>query len=166
MVDIALRRLLPSDASWIYDACQDTEIQRWTLVPRPYLIEHAKEFCSGGGPEEIQRWAIADQSDHSRGLGVISVHRIVDGVAELGYWVAPWGRGSRVCSRAVIDVVAWLEGFASNVAVTAKIASTNIASQRVVARAGFSAAGPTEELLPDGEAKAPGIIFRRELRDR
>lgn len=166
MSGIALRRLIPSDASWIYDACQDAEIQRWTLVPRPYLIGHANDFCSGGGPEEIQRWAIAEQSDQTHGLGVMSVHRIINGVAEIGYWVAPWARGRSVCSRAVIDVISWLKGFDSNIAVTAKIATTNVASQRVVLRAGFLAEGPTEELLPDGENKVPGIIFRHQLRSR
>lgn len=45
---VRLRSLRDDDADWIFDACQDAEIQRWTLVPRPYLREHAESFVDHG----------------------------------------------------------------------------------------------------------------------
>ena len=39
-----LRELQIDDAEWIYRACQDSEIQRWTTVPRPYSRDHAESF--------------------------------------------------------------------------------------------------------------------------
>ena len=31
-------------------------------------------------------------------------------------------------------------------------------------KSGFEAVGDTSELLPDGELKVPGIVFRREIK--
>ena len=39
-----LRRLQYEDVEWIFDACQDETIQRWTLIPRPYSLEDAEWF--------------------------------------------------------------------------------------------------------------------------
>jgi RimJ/RimL family protein N-acetyltransferase len=60
-------------------------------------------------------------------------------------------------------VVDYLSGLEAASAVTAKVASTNIASQRVMIKSGFEAVGDTSEPLPDGELKVPGIVFRREI---
>ena len=163
MFDIVLREVANTDAQWIFKACQDREIQRWTTVPRPYLMEHAEGFCRGEGVAERFRWAIWEKDLTGVGLGLISVHKIEDHVAELGYWIAPWARGLGVCTRAVNEVASWLTYVNDVAAVTARIAETNSASQKVVTRAGFSVVGPTDDLLPDGDSKVPGLIFRREL---
>ena len=163
MYQVGLRQVTALDAGWIYDACQDSEIQRWTLVPRPYLLNHAEDFASGGGIIEAQRWAICDKAFPDRGLGIISIHRIEDKNAEIGYWVAPWARGERVCSRAVAEVITWSRLNTHAESVSAKIAETNIVSQRVVLAAGFLAAESTADLLPDGGGKVPGIVFRRTI---
>lgn len=163
MVGVVLGAVELSDAPWIFNACQDPQIQRWTTVPRPYLSEHAESFCNGEGVTERIRWTIRDATVNARGLGLISVHAINDGVAEIGYWVAPWARGEGVCTGAVRHVVDYLSDLAAASAVTAKVASTNIASQRVMIKSGFEAVGDTSELLPDGELKVPGIVFRREI---
>jgi RimJ/RimL family protein N-acetyltransferase len=163
MAGVVLGAVELSDVPWIFDACQDPQIQRWTTVPRPYLIEHAESFCNGEGVTERIRWTIRDVAVNARGLGLISVHVITDGVAEIGYWVAPWARGEGVCTGAVGHVVDYLSGLEAASAVTAKVASTNIASQRVMIKSGFEAVGDTSEPLPDGELKVPGIVFRREI---
>lgn len=163
MLNVVLRDVKHSDAQWIFDACQDGEIQRWTKVPRPYLMLHAEGFCRGEGVEERYRWAIWENDVTDVGLGLISVHKIENHVAELGYWIAPWARRLGVCTRAVDEVISWLTDLNDVVAATARIAETNSASQRVVTKAGFSVVGPTVDLLPDGDLRVPGLIFRREL---
>ena len=60
-------------------------------------------------------------------------------------------------------VVDYLSDLEAASVVTARVASTNIASQRVMIKSGFEAVGDTSELLPDGELKVPGIVFRREI---
>src|SRR5205085_12328256 len=41
---LALRAWQPEDADDVLRACQDPLIQRWTMVPVPYLREHAVDF--------------------------------------------------------------------------------------------------------------------------
>lgn len=163
MIHVVLGEVETADAQWIFDACQDPQIQRWTTVPRPYLWEHATSFCSGEGVTEKVRWTIRGAGTDSRGLGLISVHAINDGAAEIGYWVAPWARGVGACTSAVGCVVDYVSGLGEANTVTARVASTNVASQRVMIKSGFEAVGETPELLPDGELKVPGILFCREI---
>lgn len=55
-----LRDLSPADAPWIHEACQDAEIQRWTLVPRPYTRAHADDFVVNGAGEK-RVWVVCDE---------------------------------------------------------------------------------------------------------
>lgn len=129
-----LRDLRVDDADWIFDACQDADIQRWTLVPRPYLREHAESFVSTGAGE-FRNWVI--ESAESRPVGMISVHSIDDGVASIGYWIAPWGRGVGAASAALGLVIDELRDMSGVTAVTAAIAEGNTASRRTVEACGF-----------------------------
>ena len=79
-----------NDVDWITEACQDPEILRWTLVPRPYTTDHARSFVADLAGEVIA-WTIFEDGD-SRGIGMLGVHHVVEGVASIGYWVAPWAR--------------------------------------------------------------------------
>ena len=132
---MTLRDLRVDDADWIYDACQDAEIQRWTLVPRPYLREHAESFVSTGAGE-FRNWVI--ESAESRPVGMISVHSIDDGVASIGYWIAPWGRGVGAASAALRLVIDELRDMSGVTAVTAAIAEANTASRRTVEACGLA----------------------------
>ena len=154
-----LRDLSPADAAWIHEACQDSEIQRWTLVPRPYLRTHAESFViDGAGDRRV--WVVERDSD-ARAVGVISVHSVTDGVADIGYWIAPWGRREGAGSNAVsllCDEVATWSGVKSAVA---RIASTNVASQSTVRRAGFTADASCDAgTCPDGDRQVDAVTFR------
>lgn len=82
-------------------------------------------------------WCIADPGGQL--LGAVSVHSIdreqEDG--EVGYWVAPWGRGHHVAARAVQIVAATAFGEAALHRLHLLHAVDNEASCRVAARAGF-----------------------------
>lgn len=91
-------------------ACQDPEVSAWVTVPRPYRRADAEGFLVhvvgpgwASGRELV--WAIhdagADGELPGRLLGMIGLHGVEDGSAELGYWVAPWARGRGVVGRAV-----------------------------------------------------------------
>jgi len=137
-----LRVLDPSDAEWITRACQDEEVQRWTKVPKPYMRE----------------WAIVD-SRSQEPVGVIGIHHIKDGVASIGYWVAPWGRKSGAASTAlrIMPTIARRIGNAHTLQAT--IAETNAASQRTAARAGFTLMGNAPDSCPDGTEVAQGLLY-------
>ena len=83
-----IRDIKQTDASWIFDACQDEQIQYWTTVPKPYLMQHAVSFTNNE-LNEFKIWVI--ENEDSKPVGVISIHTVDEqGAAEIGYWVAPW----------------------------------------------------------------------------
>ena len=153
-----LRDLHPSDAEWITQACQDAEVQRWTKVPRPYTREHAESFVINKNGE-LAAWAIID-SRSQEPVGVIGIHHVIDGVASIGYWVAPWGRKSGAASTAlrIIPTLARRIGKAHTLHAT--IAETNTASRRTAERAGFTLIGNSADYCPDGSASATGLLYQ------
>lgn len=157
---MTLRDLRVDDADWIYDACQDADIQRWTLVPRPYLREHAESFVATGAGE-FRNWVIV--SAESRPVGMISVHSIDDGVASIGYWIAPWGRGVGAASAALRLVIDELHAMGGVVAVTANIAEANVASRRTVEACGFVVAATVPGGGVDHGVKVAAVSYRRAI---
>jgi len=153
-----LRDLHPSDAEWITQACQDAEVQRWTKVPRPYTREHAESFVINKNGE-LAAWAIID-SRSQEPVGVIGIHHVINGVASIGYWVAPWGRKSGAASTAlrIIPTLARRIGKAHTLHAT--IAETNTASRRTAERAGFTLIGTSADSCPDGSASATGLLYQ------
>jgi len=153
-----LRNLDPSDAEWITRACQDEEVQRWTKVPRPYTREHAESFIKDKNGE-LAAWAIID-SRSQEPVGMIGIHHVINGVASIGYWVAPWGRKSGAASTAlrIIPTLARRIGKAHTLHAT--IAETNIASRRTAERAGFTLIGNSPDSCPDGLTSTTGLIYQ------
>ena len=143
-----LRDLQPNDAEWIHRACQDTDIQRWTMVPRPYTREHAESFVVDHGGE-LAVYAIVTALTNEP-VGVAGLHHVRDGVASVGYWVAPWGRGHRAATSALRVLRTLIHRNTEAHTVRALIAETNVASRRTAERAGFTMAGPDSDTCPDG----------------
>ena len=155
-----LRSLELTDAGWIYEACQDAEIQRWTLVPRPYLREHAESFVRDGAGE-FRTWVIDPSGD--RPTGMIAVHSIDGGVASIGYWVAPWGRGRGAASGAVRAVIDELRALGGVVALTANIAEANVASRRTVETCGFTVSRALPLACRDNGVAVDALEYRLDL---
>lgn len=82
-----LRSLLTGDQEWIEQALLDSEIQKWTAN-------------GGRSVDDRKSWAILKDSEP---VGVISLHSIdlLTSVADVGYWVAPWGRRQGAASAAL-----------------------------------------------------------------
>lgn len=98
-----------ADIDVITQACQDPEIGAWVSTPVPYEKRHAEWFIDAvvqpgweSGSELV--WSIRDLGT-DRLLGMIGLHGIATGSAEIGYWVAPSARGAGAISRAVALVV-------------------------------------------------------------
>ena len=153
-----LRNLESSDSDWITRACQDEDIQRWTKVPRPYTREHAESFITDKNGE-LAAWAIID-SRSQEPVGMIGIHHVINGVASIGYWVAPWGRKSGAASTAlrIIPTLARRIGRAHTLQAT--IAETNAASRRTAERAGFTLIGTSSDSCPDGTTSATGLLYQ------
>lgn len=156
-----LRNLEASDAEWITRACQDEEVQRWTKVPRPYSREHAESFIKDKNGE-LAAWAIIDSRSQDP-VGVIGIHHVINGVASIGYWVAPWGRKSGAASTAlrIIPTLARRVGKAHTLHAT--IAETNTASRRTAERGGFTLIGNSTDSCPDGSSVIPGLTYQLQI---
>ena len=163
MATFEIREPMLMDAEWITQACQDIEIQRWTLVPRPYKREHALGFIANT-INETHRWVI-EQQDSREAVGVVSIHTINPdtGDADTGYWIAPWGR----CRGAATHALLLVEQFALTIpsinSLSAHIAETNAASRATASRAGFVNMGSTPEPCPDGENLVPALTYVKHL---
>lgn len=152
-----LRELQPNDAEWIHRACQDPDIQRWTMVPRPYKREHAESFVVDR-VGELSAYAIVSAPTNEP-VGVAGLHHVRDGVASVGYWVAPWGRGNGAAADA-LRILRTIIGHTTQAhTVRALIAETNVASRRTAERANFTMAGLDPDTCPDGTNQAVALRY-------
>ena len=158
-----IREPLLADAEWITQACQDSEIQRWTLVPRPYKREHAIGFVNNT-INEAHRWVIEDQATNEP-VGVISIHTIdLDtGDADTGYWIAPWGRRRGAAAYGLNLVEQFALTIPTIKSLSAHIAETNAASRATANRAGFTNMGSSAESCPDGNNQVPALTYVKQL---
>jgi RimJ/RimL family protein N-acetyltransferase len=146
--DLLLRPWLPEDAPAVFAACQDEQIQRWTLVPSPYSEQDAVEFV--GGSEA--RWAAGTPSfaavDAGTGhlLGSIGVVSHAEtGDPEIGYWVAADARGRGVATRATVTVCGWLFEQQGATRVVWHAVVGNTVSRRAAEAAGFVVEGTARQ---------------------
>ncbi len=110
---LLLRRWRATDADAVYRACQDPEISRWTMVPSPYLAEHAVDYVTTFTTATWTHGTAAPFGvfDATTGemlgsCGLVDLDREA-GLGEIGYWVAPWARGRGVATAAARAVSRW-----------------------------------------------------------
>ncbi|MET8543311.1 GNAT family N-acetyltransferase [Kitasatospora sp. NPDC004799] len=96
---LVLRAPRESDIDAVFTACQDPEIQRWTVVPSPYRREDAEYFvrdlAAAGWHSGANRiWCVFERESGalvgSQGL-VLRAHD--PGCAEIGWWAVKEFRG-------------------------------------------------------------------------
>ena len=163
MATFALRQPVLADAEWMTTACQNSDIQRWTLIPRPYMRDHALGFIDNN-INEAHRWVI-EQQETNEAVGVIGIHTINSdtGDADTGYWIAPWGRRRSAAVHALYLVEQFALTIPSIKFLSAHIAETNDASRATASRAGFINMGSTQEPCPDGGNLVPALTYVKHL---
>ena len=152
-----LRPLQSSDADWIYHACQDAEVQRWTKIPRPYTRDHAKSFVFDQNGELLANAIINSRTGET--AGVAGIHHIKDGVATVGYWIAPQARRAGAASTALKILPSIVKRLGDAQTVRAIIAETNVASRATAERAGFKIARKSAEQCPDGANQTTALDY-------
>lgn len=156
-----LRPITADDAKWIFDACQDEQIQYWTTVPKPYLMKHANDFATGQVAEH-KIWVI--ENSQKIAVGVISIHTVdQNGVAEIGYWIAPWGRGEHATVDAIIEMEKYAKTQTNIKTIQATISDLNIASQIVALGAGLIKQEAACKTCPAGGVETSATYFRKTL---
>jgi RimJ/RimL family protein N-acetyltransferase len=154
-----LRRPDRTDIPWIFTACQDPEIARWTEVPRPYLAEHAVAFVENRGGE---LWPyVITRTETGELLGAIGLKSLDahTGCGEIGYWLAAEARGEGVVVTALeaLEVAAATQLDAREAML--RIAEGNEASLAVARRAGYEIAGRQPASCNGLDA----LVFRKRL---
>jgi len=160
-----LRPWEAADVSWVYDACQDAEIQRFTDVPKPYRPADAVALLelSRRGRAEGSAYAFAIcRTDNDELLGAIDLRDVAHrGSGKIGYWLAPGARGEGVATSALDALARWALERLGLQELRVNIAATNVASRRVAERAGFRAEDMPSPQCPDGDDKVAGVTYVR-----
>ncbi|MGO1255107.1 MAG: GNAT family N-acetyltransferase [Microbacterium gubbeenense] len=137
------------DVDAIYEACQDPDIQRYTTVPSPYTRGNAVDFVGlvadwwDSGIEHV--WAVRAYGELA---GVVGLHGIKDGAAELGFWTAPSARGNGYMTEASAAVIDFAFGPMRLERVEWRAVVGNVASARVAQKLGFQLEGTQRKALP------------------
>jgi len=160
--ELTLRPWVPADTAFVFDSCQDPDVQRWTRVPTPYTALHAAIFVERHArpqPEDDGAFFAITKTDTGEVLGSMSFGHIdwAFAMAEAGYWVARDARGQGVATGALAALVEWGRRELRLVEVRLRVLAGNLASQRVAERVGF---------VPDGTERTNGdelLAFVRQL---
>lgn len=156
---VDLRQPQDDDIDWITNACQDPEIQRWTLVPRPYMRHNAEEFVSVCRSQP-SHFAIVER-ETNLGVGMISIHGIDQqtGEANAGYWVAPWARRRGVATQALHQLLQHAQTLEAAKTLTLKISPANLASRGTAAKCGFIVVRTESQSCHDGDSPTDALIY-------
>lgn len=135
------------DVEAVTAACNDRAIAEFLeLIPSPYTKDDARDYIAhcheGWRAGTLSNFAITD-TETGAAVGSIGV-RWVDpeqGVAEVGYWVAPEARGKSLCTRAVRLVSRWLIAEHGVERLQLRAEEQNAPSRRVAEKAGFTEEG-------------------------
>jgi RimJ/RimL family protein N-acetyltransferase len=155
--NLLLRPWRDEDANQVTRACQDSEIHRFTAVPRPYLPQHAESFVA----QSRASWAAGTAAplgvfDAITGEllgsnGLITLNQI-GGTAEIGYWMAASARARGVATLATHAVAAWGLSTLKLHRIAWRAIVGNYASRLVAERVGFAIEG----ILRNGGIQGPG----------
>ena len=125
-----------SDADAIVEGASDPQTLQWLPLPRPYLREHAVDWIRNHcAPPAFPRVIEVDGAF----AGVIDLKKTDwrAGTTEIGYWLHPDFRGRGLMSEAVRLLGDWALGEQGMQRVEIRVATGNLASQRVAHAAGY-----------------------------
>jgi RimJ/RimL family protein N-acetyltransferase len=143
---VTLRPFTFDDVDWVTEGCRDPEVARFTGVPHPYEPEHAREWiggqAEGRASGEGLHLAVTATSDGAP-LGSTGLQRLAwDQLrGEIGYWIAPWGRGRGAAPSAVRLLAAQAFAVAGLRRIEVIPFVENPASQRVAEKVGCQREG-------------------------
>lgn len=149
---LLLRPFEPGDAEAVYSACQDPEIQRWTVVPSPYTRADADLFTrqlspAGWQDDTMYNFAVLPR-DGGTLVGALGLGcRTLPGTYEVGFWTTAGHRGAYYTTEAVLAAARWAftELSADRLEWRAEIGNTP--SRAVALRAGFRMEGDQRSAL-------------------
>lgn len=147
---VRLRPPEDADADWIVEACRDPVNRRWLPgLPDPYSPADAAwwlDHCRRGWDESSAAAFLVLDADSGARLGAIEVRFGVP--PDIGYWLAPEGRGRGVMTRALVLVSRYGLDQRDLESLELYTLPDNVASQRVAERAGYRRDGTRPQHIP------------------
>lgn len=143
---IVLRPWRADDVPRALEATRDPLIPYFTTVPENQTLEGVQAHYEGREADRLAGrsldFVIAGAADDSL-LGVISLLRMAweELRGEIGYWLAPWGRGRGAMVNAIELLSRWSIESLGLLRVEIFCDRENVASQRAAERAGFTRDG-------------------------
>ncbi|MGW0838413.1 GNAT family N-acetyltransferase [Streptomyces prunicolor] len=153
---LLLRSVGPRDTGVVYSAAQDPEIQRWTTIPSPYLLEHAQSFTEQLVPEGWENSSmftfgvfLPGHPGHPEGelVGMLAITMRSLGVGEVGFWATKEHRGNGYITEATVAVSRWAFTRLSIDRVEWRAEVGNKGSRAVAEHAGFTIEGTLRSAL-------------------
>jgi len=124
-------------------------------------MEHATSFTANA-LNEYKIWII--ENEQNKPVGVISIHTVnEDSVAEIGYWVAPWGRGMGATKDAIKSLAEYAKTQPDIKSIQATISDLNIVSQKVAIAAGLAKTEAAAKTCPAGSVETTATYYRKAL---
>ena len=135
---VTLRPHTRADRDDIVEACRDEATWTWTTVPHPYEPEHADGYLDRSIGTTIDnewpRWAIEFEGRFAGNMGLTMDEQ---GEANVGYFVAPWGRGKGVGTLALWLACNWAFTDGNCEVVTWEALVGNEPSRKLAQKVGF-----------------------------
>jgi RimJ/RimL family protein N-acetyltransferase len=160
---IVLRRWQESDLDCVEEAGSDPDIPSGTTVPATYTPAEGRAWIERQwGRQENDEGlslAVADAAS-CEALGNINLlFRRQPGTAAIGYWLVPRVRGQGLGSRAVALLAHWALADTPLERLEALVLPGNVASQRVLEKAGFRREGMLRSHLVIGDRRVDALMF-------
>ncbi|MFE6934874.1 GNAT family N-acetyltransferase [Streptomyces sp. NPDC057699] len=149
---LLMRPFAPEDADAVHLACQDPDIQRWTVVPSPYTRADAELFTRKLSPAGWQDGTMYSFAvllrDGGPLVGALGVNRhSLPGTYEVGFWTAKEHRGAGYTTEAVLAAARWAFTALAADRLEWRAEVGNAPSRAVALRAGFRMEGEQRSAL-------------------
>ncbi|RZU53305.1 RimJ/RimL family protein N-acetyltransferase [Krasilnikovia cinnamomea] len=160
---IGLRMWREADVDCIRLASTDPRIPCGTTVPADFTPAEGLAFIHrqwrrAETGEGISQAIVEVDSDRAIGLMWVAM-RPQPHVGGLGYWVVPPARGQETATAAVRLAIPWAMNALELRRLEAWVEPRNLASQRVLSRAGFQQEGRLRKFLTNDHRSSDALVF-------
>ncbi|MEK6276073.1 MAG: GNAT family N-acetyltransferase [Actinomycetota bacterium] len=155
--DVLLRPPTEADIPAVTAACQDEELVRFLpRFPSPYRDQDAREWIASCNSSEASRDFLIVNAAGGDLLGAIGVR--LGEIGAIGYWIAKEARGRGIATRATRLLSRWALKDGGVQRLQLMTDPTNIASQRVAEKAGFTREGILRAHTAFAEGRRDSVI--------
>ncbi|WP_405687382.1 GNAT family N-acetyltransferase [Streptomyces sp. NBC_00057] len=143
---LLLRPFTIGDADEVHAACQDPDIQRWTVVPSPYSRADAELFAgklspAAGATTPMYNFAVVPREGGALAGALGIDRRNPQGTYEVGFWTAKEHRGRGYMTEAVLSAARWTFTSLGGDRLEWRAEAGNVPSRAVALRTGFRMEG-------------------------